>query len=578
MAAEGESEHLARNNLDSASFSTDREAQISDVVATAKRGGWITFPFLAGTIMGLQLSNNGWSANLIVYLIEKFNISSIKAANISNVVNGCTLLFPVLGGIIADSFSGSFNVIWISTFISLLGITLLTLTASFDSLRPQQCKIGSSFCKTPSKTQLAVLYASIALSCIGIGGSRFTLATMGANQFDKPEDQGIFFNWFFIAFYSASVISTTAFVYVEDSVSWTLGFCLCIAANFAAFAIFLLGKRFYRHEKPQGSPFLALARVIVATVRKWKVVLSSREEDYYQEHNGMPIVPASLKQNLRFLNRAALKIEGDIGADGSIAKPWRLCSVQQVEDFKALIRIFPLWSSSLILSITVGVQNSMTVLQALTMDRHLGPHFKIPSGSIVVLVFISSSIFLTIIDRFLCPFWQKLTRRDLTPLQKIGVGHLLNASSMIAAALVEKRRLKIVHTHRLENQLGSIVPMLAVWLFPQLILAGIGEAFYFPGQVSMYYHEFPVSLRGTATSMMGLIGGIGFYLSTALTDVVSDVTSWLPDNINIGRLDNLYWTLAALSAVNFGYYMVCSCLYKYRNAEREEHDSSGFVS
>ncbi|KAJ4725954.1 protein NRT1/ PTR FAMILY 2.7-like [Melia azedarach] len=576
MAVDGESEHLARNNIDSASFSADREAQISDVVATAKRGGWITFPFIAGTIMGMQLSNNGWSANLIVYLIQEFNISSIKAADIANVVNGCTLLFPVVGGIIADSFSGSFTVVSTSTFASLLGIILLTLTASLDSLRPQRCEILGSSCDTPSTAQYTILYGGIALSCIGIGGARFTLSTMGANQFDKPEHQGIFFNWFFIVYYAASVISTTIFVYVEDNVSWTVGFGLCVAANFAAFVIFLLGKRFYRHDKPQGSPFLALARVIVATILKWKVVLSSRTEDYYQENNAtINAVPTTLNKNFRFLNRAAFKIEGDIGEDGSIAKPWRLCSVQQVEDLKTLIKLFPLWSSSLMLSITIGVQSSMTVLQALTMDRHLGPHFKIPAGSILVIVFFASSVSLTLIDRLVCPLWQKLTRRTLTPLQKTGVGHIFTVASMIVAALIEKKRLKIAHNHQLQDQLGSIVPMLSVWLFPQLILAGIGEAFYLPGQISLYYEEFPVSLRSTATGMIALILGIGFYLSTALTDIVGDVTTWLPDNINSGKLDNFYWTLAALCAVNFGYYLVCSCLYKYRNVNKGLDGNSG---
>ncbi|KAJ4725950.1 protein NRT1/ PTR FAMILY 2.7-like [Melia azedarach] len=566
MAVDGESEHLARNNIDSASFSIEREARISEVVAAANGGGWITFPFIAATVVGMQLCNNGWAANLVVYLIQEFNISSINATKISNVVNGCTLLLPVMGAIIADSFFGSFTVIWISTFISLLGSSLLTVIASLDSLRPQRCEIGSSFCESPSKSQFAILYASIAMLCIGIGGSRYVLTTMGAYQFDNPHDQGIFFNWFFIAYYVASVISSTVLIYIEENVSWKLGFGICIAANFAAFAIFLLGKRFYRRDKPQGSPFVALARVIVATVRKWRVALSTRSEDYYQETNEIinNVLPATFKQNFRFLNRAALKTEGDIRADGSIAKSWRLCSVQQVEDLKALIRIFPLWSSGLILSTTAAVANSLTLLQALTMNRHLGPHFEIPAISLGVINFLSSCIFLIFIDRLLSPLWKKLTRRSVTPLQRIGAGHFVTATGMVVSALIEIKRLKIAHA----NPFDSTVPMLALWLIPQMVLGGIGEALYFPGQVSLYYQEFPASLRSTSTSMSAMILGIGFYLSTAFIDIIHDVTAWLPDNINNGRVDNVQWTLLVLVAVNFCYYMVCSLLYKYQNAER----------
>ncbi|KAF5201689.1 hypothetical protein FRX31_008723, partial [Thalictrum thalictroides] len=39
--------------------------------------------------------------------------------------------------------------------------------------------------------------------------------------------------------------------------------------------------RYYRHIKPRGSPFTSLARVIVATIRKKKMVLSSESKDYY---------------------------------------------------------------------------------------------------------------------------------------------------------------------------------------------------------------------------------------------------------------------------------------------------------
>lgn len=146
--------------------------------------------------------------------------------------------------------------------------------------------MGSTLCKTPSNLQLAVLYSGIALATLGMGGTRFTLATMGANQFDKPQHRVTFFNWYFFAMYASSVISATAIVYMEDNISWKLGFWICVAANLVGLVIFLLGKCFYWREKPQGSPFMSLVRVVVASVRKRKAILSSRCEDYYQDQNG----------------------------------------------------------------------------------------------------------------------------------------------------------------------------------------------------------------------------------------------------------------------------------------------------
>ncbi|KAL5831240.1 hypothetical protein ACOSQ4_016594 [Xanthoceras sorbifolium] len=141
---------------------------------------------------------------------------------------------------------------------------------------------------------------------------------------------------------------------------------------------------------------------------------------------------------------------------------------------------------------------------------------------------------------------------------------------MVVSALVESKRLKVAHAHHLQDQPGSMVPMLVALL----VLVGIGEAFHFPGQIGLCYQEFPVSLRSTSTAMIALLLGIGFYLSTAITDLVRRVTDWLQDNINNGRLDNVYWTLVVIAVIKFGYYVVCSRFYKYRNFEKGEDDNS----
>lgn len=84
---------------------------------------WMFFFFVllnSGTVAGLTLASSGIWANLIVYLIEEFNIKSITAAQIANVVNGSTSLFPFVGAIIADSFFGSFPVALVSSCVALL--------------------------------------------------------------------------------------------------------------------------------------------------------------------------------------------------------------------------------------------------------------------------------------------------------------------------------------------------------------------------------------------------------------------------------------------------------------------------
>ncbi|KAK4440788.1 protein NRT1/ PTR FAMILY 2.6 [Sesamum alatum] len=549
--------------------SSDEAALPSD---RSRRGGWITFPFIIGTMAGLTLAAGGWISNLIVYLIQEFNIKSISAAKVYNVVNGSITMFPIIGAIVADSFVGCFSVIWFSSLISLLGTLLLVLTAAISHLRPPSCENGSNACRYPSHLQFAVLYLGLALASLGSAGTRFTIAPMGADQFNNPKSQGIFFNWYIFTMYTATVVSSTAIVYVEDNVGWAWGFGLCAVANVLGLAVFLSGSRFYRLVKPKGSPFRSLARVVVGAIIKRRMVLSDKTEDYYHDFNQHAKSPTRF---FRFLNRAALRCtEGDANQDGPVTNPWKQCTVQQVEDLKSLIKIFPLWSTGLFLCTPLAIQLSLATLQALSMDRRLGPRFHVPAGSMSVFILISTSLSIFLIDRLLFPLWEKLTHRPPKLLQRIGIGHGLTIVSMAVSAVVESKRLKIARPGNLNNETNAVVPMSALWLVPQLAIAGIGEAFHFPGQVALYYQEFPESLKSTSTAAVAMFIGIAFYISNPIIDLIQRATGWLPDDINHGRLDNVYWFCCILGGLNFGYYLVCASLYKYQNVRRSEDGCS----
>lgn len=409
------------------------------------------------------------------------------------------------------------------------------------------------------------------LVTIGAGGTRFTLASAGANQYEKPKDQGIFFNWYFLTLFVGALTGATAIVYIQDNVSWKLGFGLCAATNLVSFIVFICGKRLYQNEKPMGSPFKSLISVVVAATVKRKAVISSKEEDYHrglgEKDKTCPTLPS---RRYRFLNRAALKTEDDLNHKDGSANIWRLCSVQEVEDFKAILRLVPLWVAIIFVSTPIVIQASLNVLQALVTDRGLGPHFKVPAGSLQVILLTSASTFIIINNWLVYPMYQKLTHKRLTPLQKIGIGQVLTILSMVVSAVVEAKRLKTVKNN------GH--PMSVLWLFPPLVIVGIGEAFQFPGNIELFYREFPESLRNTATSLTSLVIGISYYLSTALIDMIQRTTKWLPNDINRGRVDYVYWVLVVAGVLNLGYFLVCSWFYTYRNLEGHDEQDPKDVS
>jgi len=575
MEANGSQEQLPRRSI-----GLDHESLQQPQSDPRRKGGWITFPFLGVAMMGLGVATSGALSNLVVYLIKEYNVPSVDAAQISNIIAGCISLAPVAGAIVADAFFGCYPVVAVSMAFSVLSLVVFTLTASLRGLRPAPCQPAAGPCEPASAEQMAALYAGVFLMCVSAAGSRFNQATMGADQFDSAADRDVLFNWFFIFFYTSSVLGSTVIVYVQDTVSWKLGFGVSAAASVVGLAALLLGSRYYRRPAVRGSPFTGLARVAVAAVRKRKVVVhvaTSGELKFYHgrrrsggaddkaagnSETGIIIAPSD---SFSFLNRAALITDGDtISPDGSVARPWRVCTVQQVEDFKTVLRILPLWSATIFLSIALGVQINFTILQALVMDRAVG-RFTIPAGSMVVGCFVAVVVSLGLFDRILLPLWRRVTGHDPTALQRIGAGHVITIVSMAASAVIERRRMATVHAHGEGSDPAWVSPLSAMWLLLPFALSGAGEALHFPGQVTLYYQEFPPSLKNTATGMVAMIVALGFYLSTALIGIVRRATAWLPDNMNASRLENLYWLLAVLLAVNFGYYMLCARLYKYQN-------------
>ncbi|GJY18972.1 major facilitator superfamily domain, general substrate transporter [Tanacetum coccineum] len=290
--------------------------------------------------------------------------------------------------------------------------------------------------------------------------------------------------------------------------------------------------------------------------------VSSRDHEYNYHINGTSTtIPLN---SFRFLNHGALKIEADVQK----LKSWSLSSVEEVKDLKTLIRIMPLWSTGILLSALIGMLSNFTVLQALTMDRHLfSTHFKIPAASYLFFNTIATSISLSILDRLIFPMWQHLTGRSLTPLQQIGAGHVLNVVAMVSSAFLEVQRLHVARVHHLmgaRTGVTTIVPFSALWLVGPLTVLGISEALHFPAQVSLYYQEFPTSLRNTSTAMISLLIASGFYVSTAITSLIRNNTGWLMDDINNGRLDIVYSVLAAIGALNFGYFLICANTFQHK--------------
>lgn len=281
----------------------------------------------------------------------------------------------------------------------------------------------------------------------------------------------------------------------------------------------------------------------------------------------------------RFLDKAAIvDSEDTINTDGSADNPWRLCSIQQVEEVKCLIRVIPIWVSALIYYVATTQQSTYVVFQALQSDRRLGStNFKIPAASFSVFTMLGLTIWLPIYDQIFVPILRRFTGKEggITLLQRMGFGIFLSMVTMFVSALVEERRRSSALTNPVgfQERRGAISSVSGFWLVPQLTLIGFSEAFTVIGNIEFYYKQFPENMRSVGASFL-FVGFAGAsYLSGLMISIVHHFTrgsargDWLPEDLNKGRLDYFYYLVAALEVINLGFFVVCAKWYKYKRSD-----------
>ena len=163
---------------------------------------------------------------------------------------------------------------------------LVTLTSWLPRLQPPPCtpqQLTLDQCVRASNSQMGVLILGLCFLSIGSAGIRPCSIPFGVDQFDPTTDEGkkginSYFNWYYTTFTLVLLVSQTLVVYVQDSVSWKLGFGIPTLCMFCSIIMFFVGTRVYVHVKPEGSIFSGIAQVLVAAYRKRKLKLPSEEK------------------------------------------------------------------------------------------------------------------------------------------------------------------------------------------------------------------------------------------------------------------------------------------------------------
>ncbi|KAK0599120.1 hypothetical protein LWI29_002566 [Acer saccharum] len=528
------------------------------------KGGLKTLPFIIANEAFERVASFGLSPNMIFYLKTRYNMETTTATNLILVWNAATNVLPVVGAIVADSYVGRYPMIGFGSIASLLGMILLWLTTIF----PETTKPTTTY-------QFMLLYASFGFMTIGAGGIRASSLAFGADQVNirdnlkKSSVLQSYFGWYNVAVTGSGIIAVTCIVYIQDHLGWTVGFGIPVVLMFLSAISFFLASPIYVKEKPNSNLFIGLVQVAVASYKNRHINISSQATDelYHRRKDSNLLMPTD---KLRFLNKACIirNPEQDLTPDGKASNPWSLCTIDQVEELKALIKVIPIWSTGIIFSININ-QGTLGALQAQTINRHLTKNFEIPAGSIGLFIVLSLTLWIALYDRVIIPVASKIKGKPyfLNTKLRMGIGLVLSVASMATWAIVESiRRDRAIKQGFYDDPTG-VVDMSFVWLLPYNIMTGLSEAFFPIAQNEFFYCEFPKSMSSIATS----IGQVGMSLSNLLASVILSAVdslsriggkeSWVSDNLNKGHYDYYFWFLAGLSTINVLYYLLCSKSY-----------------
>ncbi|KAH7657164.1 Proton-dependent oligopeptide transporter family protein [Dioscorea alata] len=548
----------------------------------SRTGGWIPAALILVIEINERLSTMGIAVNLVTYLGGTMHSSSSESANIVTDFMGTSFLLCLLGGFLADSFLGRYLTIGIFAVIQAMGTGLLALSTRLPQLQPPPCGMSNK-CQKASGMQMGALYLSLYLIALGTGGLKSSVSGFGTDQFDETDEKeksqmAYFFNRFFFLVSTGTLLGVTVMVYIQDEVGRSSAYGICCISMIIAILMFLSGTKKYRYKKRSDSPVVHILRVIVAAVRKRNLKCPSSNALLYEDSSETTTSRIPRTDQFRFLDRAAIMTEDDTEVNvlngTSTLNPWKLNSVTKIEEVKMVIRLLPVWATTILFWTIYAQMITFSVEQASTMERTIGG-FQIPAGSLTVFFVGAILITLAFNDRIIMPLCKKYWNgrpTGFTNLERIGIGLVLSVIGMAVAAVAEMKRLAVArHVGEAAAQRGATLPISVFLLIPQFFLVGAGEAFIYTGQLDFFITRSPKGMKTMSTGLFLTTLSLGFFFSSVLVSIVNRITGggangqgWLADNINYGRLDCFYGLLSALSALNCAAYLLCAAWSKPR--------------
>ncbi|KAE8768000.1 Peptide transporter PTR5 [Hordeum vulgare] len=309
-----------------------------------------------------------------------------------------------------------------------------------------------------------------------------------------------------------------------------------------------------------GIPSESLSEVLVVAFHNRKIEVGEGLEEAHEISTevGTGYIGSLPQTNsLKFLDKACIN-RGEKG-------DWSVCSVTKVEETKIVLRLLPIFISSVIGYISNIILFTFTVQQGGLTNTRLGK-IHVSPATLFIIPIIFQMLMLAVYDQFIVPFLRRRTGYSggITHLQRIGIGFASMILACVIAAVVEKKRKE------------AAVQMSLFWLTPQFFLLGVSDVTSFTGLLEFFNSEAPRGMKSIATALFWCDLGLASLMATVLVDAVNGATrrhghrgGWLEGaSLNTSHLELFYWVVAVVGLLGFFNYLYWANKYVYQNNQR----------
>ncbi|KAL8604551.1 hypothetical protein ACOMHN_015835 [Nucella lapillus] len=346
------------------------------------------------------------------------------------------------------------------------------------------------------------------------------------------------FYWFVNA---GALIAYGGVAAIQQNISFAWGYVVPFLSMMLALVFFLLGRKHYRFRQHDGR----LLQGVLARLQKVVQEGPRRHRVFRHGQGGL----------------------------------WGGYTSDTVDGVISVVRLLPIFFFVIMYWTIYSQMQSTFFLQGERMDLHIGSS-QVPVAMLNAFNTIAIMLLIPFLDRVLYPCFHRLGL-PLKHLHRIGIGFVLAALSMIAAAVVEVERKDHMGFNQTVGEEVFYSSHLSVFLqVPQFALVGASEAFTSISGLEFAFTQSPLSMQGVMMGVFLATTGLGSYLASLILRIVAAATKddpWFPDDINDGHAEYLFYLLSILMVLFFLAYLVAAKMYKYRTFEQQPASDPGDV-